>query len=555
MKRFNDSEITLLLLAFVLALILTPRIANADFTFGTATNLGPTVNSPDSDFSTCISADGLSLFFSSNRPPGGWRDFDLWVTTRQTKDEDWGAAVHLGDTLNSRGMEWTPCISADGLELFFGDGTWGDTDISVARRNSPSEPWGAAQSLGPTVNSTAWDSAPSISADGLELFFSSTRSGGFGGPDLYVTTRASTSDPWGPAVNLGPTINSAYGDSLYGEWTPNISQDGLTLFFASARPPGSASNLDIWMTRRATGDDEWGPLVHLGAPVNSSSQDSSPCISADGLTLYFVSGRPGGVGGDSDFWQAAIIPIVDFNADGIVDLKDFSELAQYWQENERSVDIAPPIGNGIVDIRDVAVLADYWLKEIGLLAHWKLDETEGALAHDSSGDKHGTVQGHPTWEPTAGKVGGAVRLDGVDDYVSTPFVLSPAEGPFSVFAWVKGGAGPGQVIISQQNGANWLGTDPFNFGWLMSDLQVSGGRSLFSQKVITDGEWHRVGLVWDGENRILYVDGIEVAKDTQTSLAGSDGGLYFGAGKNLQPGSFWSGLIDDIKIYDRAVRP
>ena len=62
-------------------------------------------------------------------------------------------------------------------------------------------------------------------------------------------------------------------------------------------------------------------------------------------------------------------------------------------------------------------------------------------------------------------------------------------------------------------------------------------------------------LTWDGSNRILYVDDLDVAKDTQAQFSGSAEGLYIGAGKNLEPGSFFSGLIDDVRIYDRAVIP
>jgi hypothetical protein len=92
-------------------------------------------------------------------------------------------------------------------------------------------------------------------------------------------------------------------------------------------------------------------------------------------------------------------------------------------------------------------------------------------------------------------------------------------------------------------------------GALMTELKQSGrsGKPLVSGAVITDGVWQRVGLVWDGANRILYVDDVEVAKDTQTSLVASAGGLYLGAGSTLAPGSFWSGLIDDVRIYERAV--
>ena len=146
-------------------------------------------------------------------------------------------------------------------------------------------------------------------------------------------------------------------------------------------------------------------------------------------------------------------------------------------------------------------------------------------------------------------------MDGDGDYISTPFVLNPASGPFSVFAWIKGGL-PGQVILSQIGGVNWLLADPLT-GNLMTELKGTGRnvKTLTSQTIITDGEWHRVGLVWDGSDRVLYVDDIEVARDTQGNLAGSNSGVNIGAGKNLEPGTFWSGLIDDVRIYNRAITP
>jgi len=78
---------------------------------------------------------------------------------------------------------------------------------------------------------------------------------------------------------------------------------------------------------------------------------------------------------------------------------------------------------------------------------------------------------------------------------------------------------------------------------------------LQSQTIITDGHWHRVGFVWVGANRILYVDDVASAEDTQEGLEGSDSGLYIGIGKAMELGTFWSGLIDDIRIYNRAVSP
>jgi hypothetical protein len=185
-----------------------------------------------------------------------------------------------------------------------------------------------------------------------------------------------------------------------------------------------------------------------------------------------------------------------------------------------------------------------------------LDETEGSIANDSAGDHDGTLNGKPVWQPTDGQVNGALQLDGINDYVITDPVLNPADGSFSVFAWIKGGV-PGQTVISQTGGANWLLADPVD-GKLMTGLQGTGRGGnvpVVSEIVITDGVWHRVGLTWDGSNRILYADDAEVARDMQHGLEGSTGGFYIGAGKNLEPGSFFSGLIDDVRIYDRAITP
>ena len=194
-----------------------------------------------------------------------------------------------------------------------------------------------------------------------------------------------------------------------------------------------------------------------------------------------------------------------------------------------------------------------------------MDETEGTTAHDSAGAHDGTVHGDPLWQPAAGQIDGALHFDGIDDYVSTDFVLNPADGPFSVFAWIKEGA-PGQVIISQADrtvfgttistGSAWLSTDPAE-GKFMTELQGPGqtGGPLASQTVVTDGGWHRVGLTWDSSNRILYVDDVEVARDTQPQFGSSRAGLYIGAGNNLEPVSFFSGLIDDVRIYNRAMIP
>ncbi len=157
--------------------------------------------------------------------------------------------------------------------------------------------FGQPVNLGPVVNSSSWDIMFSTTADGLEMYIFSNRPGGYGSFDLYVATRESTDDDWGPPVNLGPTVN-----------TPNfeghgcISADGLELYFLSENRPGGFGNDDLWVTTRATKADKWGIPVNLGPTVNSSSQiPHGATISSDGLSLYFASNRAGG-SGSWDLW-------------------------------------------------------------------------------------------------------------------------------------------------------------------------------------------------------------------------------------------------------------
>jgi hypothetical protein len=312
------------------------------------------------------------------------------------------------------------------------------------------------------------------------------------------------------------------------------------------------------LSRRATTADEWGAPVKLGSTINNF-QASGPRISADGHTLYFHSNRPGGYGSDNwDLWQAPIQPMVDLNGDEIVDSADMCMMIDHWHTDDPLYDIGPPpFGDGIVDFRDLVVLTEYWLADYRLIAHWKLDETEGSIAYDSIGSNDGTLNEDPNWQPTAGKVDGALKFDGIDNYIRTDFVLNPVSGSFSAFAWIKGGE-PGQVIICQTDGfqgSAWLCAEPSE-GKLRTNLMDAFFDPLESESVITDGQWHHIGLVYDRDTykRHLYVDGVEVAKDVD--FAGgvpSECGLYIGAGKALEEVSFFSGLIDDVCIYNVAL--
>jgi len=206
-----------------------------------------------------------------------------------------------------------------------------------------------------------------------------------------------------------------------------------------------------------------------------------------------------------------------------------------------------------------AISSRGWMQDWPLVAHWRFDETAGTIAYDTEGGYSGILSGDPVWQPTGGRKAGAVELDGVHDYLSTPFVRNPASGAFSVHLWVKGGA-PGHIIVSQVNGTGtgrrWLGFNGSD-GRLGTMLRAPGGTGLSADWTGDAGQWRRVGLVWDGQRRHLYVDGQEVAADIDPlpRLESATGGLYVGAANNLAAGAFWSGQLDDIRIYSGAVPP
>ncbi|MHC4558963.1 MAG: LamG-like jellyroll fold domain-containing protein [Planctomycetota bacterium] len=548
-------RIMFLLLGAVIGFILaTAERVNADYTFGIPLNLGPAVNSSDHhDDTPSITADGLELYFISYRLRG-YPDADLYVSTRKTTQDPWGEAENLGPTINTTGWELGPCISSDGLELYFVSFRPEPSDggpIWVTKRATRNDDWGPPENLGRFFSGDLFAYSPGISSDGLELYVSEGYISGVGNDqrDLWVISRSSVSDPWGQPMNLGPTVNSPALDT-----GPSISSDGRMLFFTSDRS-GGLGDRDIWVARRASPDDDWGAPVNLGPQVNTPGYEIGPSISADGRTLYFQSGQYRGYT-NQEIWQVSIDPVVDLNSDGAVDAADMCIMLDCWGTDARLCDIGPtPLGDGIVDYRDLAVFSENWLKDFRLITHWKLDETGGFIAHDSVGDKNGTVAG-AIWQPTSGKINGALAFDGEYDRVSTDFVLNPVGRSFSAFAWIKGGA-PGQVIISQtdSSGSAWLCAEPSE-GRLMTRLMDVFFPPLESESVITDDQWHHIGLVYnlDVFHRHLYVDGVEVAKDTEIiGGVGSNGGLYIGAGKDLNSDSFFSGLIDDVRIYNQPL--
>jgi hypothetical protein len=345
-KKTTTWDLGVVLLASISVMAIGTSIGRADFTFGTPTKMGPSINSSGAEYVPCVSADGLEIYFQREEPDG-----EIYVARRPTPDSEWGEAVNLGPTINSPDYDGGASISADGLSLYFARAT---TGLFVAHRATVKDAWGTPVNLGPTVNAGG-AFATSISADELELYFQSDRPGGYGGLDVWVTTRATVDDDWGVPVNLGPGINTSAWDN----W-PGISPDGLVLFFASNRS-GGAGGWDLYMTRRVTKKDPWGPPMNLGPTVNGAASEVHSKVSYDGSMLYFC---PFGLGESDDLWQAPVIPIVDFNADGKVDLVDLVMLIENWGSTKTLCDIGPmPWGDGKVDIEDLKVFMTYYEKE------------------------------------------------------------------------------------------------------------------------------------------------------------------------------------------------
>jgi Tol biopolymer transport system component len=357
MKLFEMPMFVASLLGFCVVSGLDSQPAHANFTFGEPVNLRSVIPviDPARETIDCFSSDGLEMYISSQNPAGGYGDWDLWVLKRPSKDADWGPPENLGPAINSPSQDSLSCISNDGLTLYFGSNRperYGNFDIYMTTRATKNDPWGPAANMGTNINSSATDGEPSISSDGLEFYFESFRDGGYGGADIYVAKRATENDPWGAPVNLGPVVNTPYRE----QWL-SLSPDGLLLLFsdhtnASSFLPGGYGQADMWTTRRASRADPWQAPVNLGPKLNSSLHDGTPRISPDGSTLYFFSSREG----SWNNYQASILPIADFTGDGKVDAVDMTVLVDNWGKSDSVCDIGPfAWGGGVVDEKDLKV--------------------------------------------------------------------------------------------------------------------------------------------------------------------------------------------------------
>ncbi len=256
-------------------------------------------------------------------------------------------------------------------------------------------------------------------------------------------------------------------------------------------------------------------------------------------------------------------PWCDVSRDYSVNFEDYVVLALHWLDEDCGIpywcDKTDFDLSGTADGVDLKIFAEDWLETnpwwLEPVAHWKFDEGAGDTAYDRSRTNHGTIYGS-RW--TSGQIGGALEFDGVDDYVSCG--TGPAitgTGPFAVSAWVKTDIVKGHAIVVQRSESyadGSYGVSILADGRVQFHTYNGGYGVLFQSDVrVDDGLWHHVVAVrtnsTDGE---IYVDG---------SLSGSDSGpvrslnkvpVWIGGPGFTGPFVF-GGVIDDIRIYDRAL--
>jgi Tol biopolymer transport system component len=170
----------------------------------------------------------------------------------------------------------------------------------MSSRTTPDAAWEEPVNLGPPINGTGADGTPNLSPDGLTMYFSSARAGGFGEGDLWMSQRSGPDSEWSEPVNLGTAINTPDGQS-----DPEISADGLTILF-SGYVNGTEGPHILWMASRSALDQPFGHRRSWGGPLDRWATAGSPTITDDGRQLFFHSNYQGSR--SWDLWWTQRIP-------------------------------------------------------------------------------------------------------------------------------------------------------------------------------------------------------------------------------------------------------
>ena len=246
-----------------------------DYVF-TPENLGDSINSKLLEYFPSVTIDGNTLVFTRRI---GQEDFFV----SEKKNGVWSTAVSLPGNLNTEENEGAQTISQDGRMLIFtgcnmedGQGSC-DLYVSYLTKNG----WGERINMGRIINTEYWESQPSLSPDKRTLYFAARDPSGFGGSDLFVCYLQANGQ-WGTPRNMGPEINTSGDESC-----PFIHADNQTFYFTSNGHPGYGGT-DLYFMRQQP-DGKWGKPQNLGYPVNTIDDEGSLIIASDGKTAYYAS--------------------------------------------------------------------------------------------------------------------------------------------------------------------------------------------------------------------------------------------------------------------------
>ncbi len=243
-------------------------------------NMGDSINSTALEYLPSLTVDGNKMIF--NKRING--DEDFYESNKI--NGVWQKAKPIAGKLNTNFNEGAQNISQDGEWLIFTGCNYpeglGSCDLYISYKNKNGE-WSEAENMGRIINSDAWESAPSLSPDKRDLYFSSTRPGGYGGSDIWVSHRTENGR-WQKPENLGPTINTVGDDGC-----PFIHADNQTLYFNSNGHAGYGLS-DLFVSRKNE-KGEWQTASNLGYPINTIDDEGSLVVSADGKTAFYASDK------------------------------------------------------------------------------------------------------------------------------------------------------------------------------------------------------------------------------------------------------------------------
>ncbi|MGB3947904.1 MAG: OmpA family protein [Bacteroidia bacterium] len=267
--------------------------ASTDSVTVTIKNIGDEVNSPFPDYAPIISADGSMMIFTSKQPIGikdslkkSNRMENVFVSYYNDSLDKWTPSELLStETINQpKRNNSAIALSNDGQRLLLYKG---EPDGNLYASTLNGKDWAMPLVLPYPINSNRHETSASIAPDGRTLYFVSDRKGGKGKLDIWVCKQDKRGN-WGEAKNLGPEINTDEDEE--GVF---IHPDGKTLYFSS-KGHDTRGGFDIFKSTLVNG--KWTKAVNIGEPINTPGDDLYFVLTADGITGYYSSGRPGGYG-------------------------------------------------------------------------------------------------------------------------------------------------------------------------------------------------------------------------------------------------------------------